>query len=230
MIILLRTLAGLFLLQMVGVSMANNGHLSEEELEAWFNSDIDLSEQVAKVNEGQLKFLDKPGKKPVYQAHNRITLLPMSDRDGWVNLSQCHTQLDAVHLAQLVFPEYTLRNLTVTESRGIEIALVEEKSVQLTNVGKDAKLCVSMQIQALTAQGEDRYMLTNGPFQRRFLDGYYPLNVLLLVEYGGSGLHPVMTHPVAQSGMRVTDDGQRMGIDARFEGVLRTQVLFKKNE
>jgi len=227
MIILFRTLVGLLLVLTIKVGTANDNQPSAEELEAWFNSDTDLSEQIAQVNEGQLTFLGKPGKKPVYQAYNHVRLLPTSYRDGWVSLSQCHTRLDEIHLAQLVFPEYTLRHLQVTEQKGIESAFVEGKSVQLKNVAKDAKLCVTMQIQALTAQGKGRVMLTNGPFQRRFLDGYYPLNVLLLIDYSGTGLRPVMTSPVAQAGMKITDDGNRMGIDAHFEGVLRTQVLFQ---
>ena len=221
-------MVALLLISFTQFSLAATSQPTAEELEAWFNSDTDLSEQVAKVNEGQLAFLTSTQEKPVYQANNTVRILPTSRDDGWVELSQCHHQLDAVHLAQLIFPEYTLRNLSVTDKQGISQAVVEGKSVQLKDISKGAKLCVKMQVQALLLQADGHYVLSNGPFQRRFLDGFYPLNVLLLVDYEASGLLPVMTIPASQPGMKVTDNGRQLGIDARFEGILRTRVIFSK--
>jgi len=218
---------GLMLFSAMQLSQVFAEQPTAEELEAWFNSDTDISEQVAQVNEGQLTFLPEPNNKQVYQAYNTVRILSTSIDDGWVELSQCHSQLDAVPLAQLVFPEYTLRKLSVTEKKGIETAEIEGKSVQLQDIRKGARLCVTMQIQALQLQTSGEYVLSNGPFQRRFLDGFFPLNVLLLVDYSESGLRPIMTIPESQPGMRVTDNGSQMGIDAHFEGILRTRVVFR---
>ncbi len=199
---------------------------TQAEMEAWFNDDAEF--RTADVNEGELTFLPALNTNATHKARaeNKIIILSTSVNDGWVNMAQCHRGLDAVPLAQLIFPEYTLRNLRITKRQGIKIAVIEAKSIQMEDISRGAELCVSMQIKALQKNNQGYYVLSNGPYQRRFLDGYYPMKLNLEIEYSQSGLKPVSIQPAEQPGLAVTDSNQKMNIDVNFEGVLRTQVSF----
>lgn len=198
---------------------------SEAELEAWFNDDAE--QRAAEVNEGQLRFLAASGGKKVYQGVNRIRLMPASLQDGWVELVQCHEHLDAVPLAEVIYPDYVLRKLRIMDAKSIDKISVQGASVQLEGVQVNARLCVGMEIRVLHREGEN-YFLKNGPFQRRFLDGYYPMQVILEVNYAGSGLVPVRIWPGEQTGVQLNDDGRQLRMDARFEGVLTTRIDFRR--
>jgi len=200
------------------------------EMEAWFNDDTEFL--IADVNEGKLSFLPDLKNKPTHkaQANNQIKILATSAKDGWVEMSQCHRGLDAMPLVQLIFPEYTLRNLKITKQKGIAEAVVEAKSIQMADVSHGAELCVAMQIKALKKNAQGQYVLSNGPYQRRFLDGYYPMKLELDVDYSQSGLEPIATMPMQQPGFEISDSKQQMKLNAHFEGVLRTQISFVSAE
>lgn len=208
-----------------GLSGAVHAVPSEAELEAWFNDDAE--QRAADVNEGQLRFLAVSGGKKVHQGTNRVRLTPASLQDGWVELVQCHEHLDAVPLAEVIYPDYVLRKLRIMKARSIDKASVQGASVQLEGVQANARLCVAMEIQALQREGKN-YFLKNGPFQRRFLDGYYPMQVILEVNYAESGLLPIRTWPAEQTGVHLDDDGRRLRMDARFERVLTTRIDFRR--
>lgn len=198
---------------------------SDAELEAWFNDDAE--QRAADVNEGQLRFLAANGEKKVHQGTNRIRLMPGSLQDGWVELVQCHENLDAVPLAEVIYPDYVLRKLKILNATSIDKVSVQGASVQLEGVQASARLCVAMEIQALQREGKN-YFLKNGPFQRRFLDGYYPMQVTIEVNYAESGLKPIRTWPAEQTGVQLDDNGRELRIDARFEGVLTTRIDFRR--
>jgi hypothetical protein len=42
-----------------------------------------------------------------------------------------------------------------------------------------ARLCLSAQTRALRNTGNGYFNLVNGPYMRKFLDGYYPMRVTL---------------------------------------------------
>ncbi len=199
---------------------------TQAEMDAWFNDDAEF--RIAEVNEGELAFLPNLKNENTHKAQskNKIKILPTSMKDGWVEMAQCHRGLDAMPLVQLVFPEYTLRNLRITKQKGIAEVVVEAKSVQMADVSRGAELCVVMQIKALMKNQQGQYVLTNGPYQRRFLDGYYPMKLTLEVDYSQSDLVPVAILPAPQPGLEFIDTKQKVNVKAHFEGVLRTQISF----
>jgi len=206
------------------ISFASEQNSSDAEKEAWFNDDAEF--RIADVNEGKLNFLVDSKKALAHKSENHIKILPESLKNGWVEMAQCHRGLDAVPLAQLVFPEYVIRQLKITKQQGIAEAVVEGNSVQMVDLSRGAALCVAMQVKALHKESEGQYALINGPYQRRFLDGYYPMSLQLNIDYSESGIKPVDIYPVIQPGMKADDKMKKLVINASFEGVLRTRVLF----
>ena len=193
----------------------------------WFD---DFEEKARAVNEGGLVFLRQPPEAPVHYLHNRITILPDSLSTGWVRLSQCHEHLDAVPALQIVFHPERIRKLSVSAQRDVRKAWVEGPSVQLEEVGKRARVCISAETRALSSDGERRFRLRNGPFMRRFLDGYYPMRVRLDVRWPGQALRliSVSPQPQPQPGFRLQREDDNLSIETLFEGKLTTTLVFSR--
>lgn len=181
---------------------------------------------VADVNNGELTFLAKAPNKPVHHHQNRIRIDDASLDTGWVHLEQCHTHLDAVPSSQVTYREGFVRNLRISRADGIGRAWVEGASVQLENVGPDACLCVQADTRALSGREGDSYFLRNGPYMRRFLDGYYPMKVSLTVRLETPRLRFAGITPPPQPGLSVTGGSQGVDVEALFEGQLRTEIRF----
>ena len=190
---------------------------SEEEL--FFKS-------VSEVNDGDLRFLSKAPERPVHHHQNRITLSPDSLASGWVKLEQCHQHIDAVPSSQIVYSEDRIRGLRITRSENIERAWVHEHTVQMENIRPDALICIEAESRALLNDRPDVYVLLNGPFMRRFLDGYYPMRVTMTVDLGSSGLRFDALFPAAQTGFTVHANEKEVGYDTWFEGRLITLIRF----
>lgn len=197
--------------------------MSAEELDAWFNG-----KSTAEVNEGELTFLTTPPDKPVHHHQNRIRITEDSLKSGWTELEQCHDNLDAVPRAQITFREGYIRNLRVLESHVIGEAWVQGPSVQLREVHPGARLCLAAQTRALNNSGNGYFTLNNGPYMRKFLDGYYPMQVSLKLEYPARLLQIIDISPPEQAGFHVSQKAGVVNIDTLFEGELRTQVQFER--
>jgi len=178
------------------------------------------------VNEGELEFLPAPPNGPVHEHHTVIGLLPHSLADGWVDLDQCHANIDAVASAQVVFHAGRIRDLVVTEHAGIGRAWVDGPTVQLEQVGRGARLCIRAQTRALSKNARGGYVLRNGPFMRRFLDGYYPMRVRMQVGFDEGVLAYAGISPQARPGLRVWHTDGLVGYDAWFNGRLTTDISF----
>ncbi len=178
------------------------------------------------INEGQLTFLRKPPDKPVHHHRNTMVITRRSLVDGWVRLSQCHDNLDRFPRVQVVYNRKRIRKLRITAYRGIERAWVEGASVQLRNVRKGALLCIKAESRALRRMANGRYELRNGPFMRRFLDGYFPMRVSIDVKLP-PGLRFTGISPAPQPGMRVTADSHGVHVRALFEGRLFTRIRLR---
>jgi hypothetical protein len=113
----------------------------------------------------------------VHHHQNRITLTRDSLSTGWGRLEQCHSHIDAVPSSQVVYSRDRIRGLRVVRADNIGRVWVQENSVQMENVGRDAMLCVEADTRALASDGQNGYVLRTGPYMRRFLDGYYPMRV-----------------------------------------------------
>lgn len=188
--------------------------------------ETDLEDQAINVNEGVLYFLDHPPAEPVHHHHNQIVFSPGSLDDGWITLRQCHQHLDSVPSSQVVYHRDRIRDLKIEAHRGIGEAWVEGHTVQLRDVGPEARLCVTAQSQALTRNSDGSFALSNGPFMRRFLDGYYPMHVTIEVQIPIECLQLSHIAPVEQQGFAITQESGHLRIDAWFEGRLFTEIVF----
>ena len=191
----------------------------------WVAEQERLEARIAEVNEGELAFLDEAPARPVHHHHNRILISDASLRDGWVRMEQCHQNLDRVAALQIVFNPARSRGLTVTASENVADAFVDGYSVQVRDIGERSRVCIAAESLALSGDGEGLFELNNGPFMRRFLDGYYPMRVSMRIEYPSSLTFADVT-PSAQTGFAVDRQPGRIDIDALFEGELRTRFRF----
>jgi len=191
--------------------------LSEEEM---------FFKGVADVNNGDLRFLSQAPQTPVHHHQNQITLNADSLVTGWARLEQCHTHLDPVPDMQIVYGQDRIRNLAILRSENIGRAWVHQNTVQMEQVARNALICISAETRALAADGDNRYSLSNGPYMRRFLDGYYPMQVSMRVRMDAPGLQFVDINPAQQTGFKVTQSGNEVGYEALFEGALRTTIRF----
>lgn len=208
-----------------GLSLpAVTGQLSPEEMEEWLFDDSDSL--IAEVNEGELEFLATSPQGPVHHHHNRVRITDASVEDGWVGLEQCHRHLDQVALAQIVFRPDRVRGLKVTRAENINKAWVEGASVQLQGVQANALLCVQADTRSFVYNGDGTFSLHSGPFMRRFLDGYYPMQVTLDVRVESSRLQFYQMLPQSRDGLTVRHADKTVHYEALFEGRLRTEIMF----
>ena len=90
---------------------------------------------------------------------------------------------------------HKVKQIKIVSSKNIEQAWIEGNSVQLINISEKAELCVEAVSRALIANKDGSFSLRNGPFMRRFLDGYYPMHVSMQVLYSGTGLQLASVSP-----------------------------------
>lgn len=194
---------------------------SEDLWEQW-PDELDIASQVALVNEGELELLPGAAAAGAHYHRNQIVITEASLDRGWVDLTQCHENLDPVPAAQILFRADGIRGLEIEHSRNIGRAWVEGHSVQLEDVGADAQLCIRAQSRALQALGDGLFRLRNGPYMRRFLDGYYPMRVAINIDYPAQRLRLVGQTPEPQEGFSVDRTSNGLQVDATFEGRLIT--------
>jgi len=213
----LSLLLALLLLSAVPAHAATNSAEDDWDLE---------EESTDHVNEGELRFLETAPDPAVLHSESRIRITPASLESGWVDLLQCYRNLDAVPKVEVVFDYNEMRGLAVVAKRGVGKASVSGHSVQLEDVSKQASLCIQAQVRNLYRQEDGGWVLRNGPYMRRFLDGYYPFRVTLEVNYPQELVRFVRISPQVQPGFRVESEAGRIAFDAWFEGRLSTGIHF----
>jgi hypothetical protein len=196
-------------------------------LHVWEHDDWDDSERTQQVNEGKLHFIEQnPGE--VHQHTNTVQISAQSLRDGWVSFQQCHANIDPVSRAQFVYNRERTRDIEVAKSLDIGRVWVENNTIQVEGVGKQAQLCMRARSRNLELLPNGGFRLRNGPFMRRFLDGYYPLRLSLTVEYPAELMRVAAIEPKAQPGFEVTDNNGAIAVNAVFEGRLVTAIEFRR--
>ena len=190
--------------------------------------EADLEDRIERVNEGQLRFLREPPPRPVHHHHNRITISEQSIGGGWVTLEQCHYHLDPVAAVEIVYHPQRIRGIHVLSSKGVDSSRVLGPSVQLSGVKRGASLCLQAESRALQTLGEGHYRLRNGPYMRRFLDGYYPMRVSLEVRYPPHRLSLIGFHPAPGASGQVLQETGRVVWEGWFEGRLYTDFDFRE--
>lgn len=211
-------------ISLLGSLTANE--ITPEELERWFNNDSMDPPNYTYVNEGELVFLKTKPQKTIHHHYNFMIIEENSLNDGWVRMRQCHTNMDVFSQVQIVFKSDRVKDIKVSSTKNIEKAWVEGSSIQLVNVRKDASICLEGFTKALIINDDGSYTLHNGPFMRRFLDGYYPMHVSLGVKYQGTGLKMDDISPEIQDGFTLKRNNEQLDVDAWFEGQLRTKIRF----
>jgi hypothetical protein len=101
--------------------------------------------------------------------------------------------------------------------------------VQLRNVATGARLCLSAETRALRHGGSGYFMLHNGPYMRKFLDGYYPMRVSIDVAYPEAVADADRHHPSSPVQDSIIEAPGTISVDAVFEGELRTLIQFQQN-
>ena len=200
---------------------------TREELEAWFNDDSQLHPAEQNTNTGQLVFLAQPPGKPAPHSTHQLTVTPDSIKSGWISIEQCHKNLDAIEAVEVVYRYQQMRSLVIQNTRYIGKAWVEGQSIQLQDVKRGAELCAQLEARVFNQGEKGNYFLVNGPFQRRFLDSYFPMHVSLTVSYPHKQLRFTKIHPAPQAGFKVTSSENKLDIDTWFEGKLVIGVEFK---
>lgn len=178
------------------------------------------------VSEGKLRFLLESPVKPVLHALNTLTVFASSLTDGWISLSQCYRNLDPVADSEIVYRYKAMRELKIVKYRNIDKARIEGQSIQLINVRKQAELCVTASVRILYQNSDGSYSLVNGPFHRKFLDGYYPYHLTLEVIYPASKLKLKQIIPAEQAGFAVERQTGKLLVESIFEGILNVEIVF----
>ena len=201
-----------------------NAPATDADASNWFDEPERPS--VPQAVQGELVFFAAPPDSHVLQSVNRLFIDTHSLADGWVRLQQCYRGLDPVPDAEIVYAYRDMRGLRIESQTGIASATVRGASIQLEGVGKAAELCVAAEAQMLVPNAAGNYALRNGPFHRRFLDGYFPMRVTLEVQFPAERLRLLSVSPVAQPGFSVRQDDGRLSIDGLFAGSLTIEALF----
>lgn len=178
------------------------------------------------IGDGDVRFLASPPPGLIHQHVKRLVITLDSLRTGWVRNEQCHYALDPVPELEVVFDPARVRDLRILRADHVGKAWVEGASVQLQNVRPDAVLCLASENHILGVSGDGgRYMLIVGPFMRRFLDGYFPMKMVLSVDYPPNllSLHDIGPEPIKP--IPLPDNGH-IEVSALFEGRLFVAMQF----
>ena len=202
--------------------------MTPEELEQWFNEDESVSTEA--VNEGELEFLLEPPVKPVLHSINSLTITEDSIDSGWVLLEQCYKNLDPIAKADVAFRYTSMRGLTITAHQNIDQLGIRGQSVQLTNIKPDAELCIRAEVRILSNNHNGTFSLNNGPFHRKFLDGFYPFHITLNIDYPASLLKSIQISPQQQAGFNISRSAGSILIDSYFAGMLSIEIIFQSHQ
>jgi hypothetical protein len=189
-----------------------------------------LEKRISEVSGGELEFLATPPAEPVHHHENRIRILPESLESGWVLLEQCHRHLDRVPLLEIVYHPDQIRNIRIRSTRNIDHSRVFDAGIELRGIHADALICLSAESRALHLQASGRFLLRNGPYMRRFFDGYYPLHLSMEIDYPAQLLSLQSVSPQTPDTPAYTREAGKLRWEAWFRGRLYTEIRFSRKE
>lgn len=198
--------------------------LSPQELEEWFQNDEHLHPYDKNNDDDALVFLRTPPTKRTPHSRNILTIPNHAIHSGWVEIDQCHEQLDPISAVEVVYRYKEMRGLRITRYKHIGKAWVDGQSIQLEDVEKGALLCIQAEARILYKQDNGRFILRNGPFQRRFLDSYFPMHVSMTIRYPAHLLFLSKITPTKQPGFEIKKENTTVHIDSWFKGKLFIEV------
>ncbi len=207
---------------------------TRKQLEEWYRSDFDgppekyFRAKARRINEGRLRLLPLDTAPRYMHARNIVTITPASIDTGWVRLRRCLTRLDAFPHVEIIWRYRYLRRLRLIETHGIGEATLRGRTIVLRRVGKHASLCAEAEVRVFFLDDDGSFVLANGPFFRRFLDGYFPLSLSLEVRYPAARLRLDSFNHRPGKRLRMTHSRGRVRIDAVFEGRMITILRFSR--
>ncbi len=191
---------------------------------------LDADFSVIDINEGELHFLTRPPKKAPHHHSTHITINNDSLTTGWVGNKQCHYNLGQVPALEIVFRKGGVRGLDIVRAEHIGKAWVENDSVQLEDLEKNAIICIVSETRSLRYNDLTKnYEWRGGPYMRRFLDGYFPMKVSLAIDYPSDKLRLETLAPAALL-LKATALPGHLRLSTLFEGRLNILVLFTTDQ
>ncbi len=224
---MMRSVVTLFLSLILAIFTVSSPYadaLSEEELEDWFNDDSEPS--IDDVNQGQLIFISPLADKNILSSEAIMTITDNSLKTGMVSLQQCYRNLDPVAEMEVVYSYKNMKQLRIVSVGNIADARVVGSSIQLQDVTASAFVCVAAEVQLLENTAEDSYVLSYGPYYRRFLDGYYPYHVTVIIDYPERHLRYADVSPIPRPLFELVKQPGKLIMDTWFEGVLLVNITF----
>ncbi len=188
--------------------------------------DDDSESRALQVNEGQLNFISPIENRSILHSDTHLWITPESMQTGWIKMRQCYRHLDRVSRTDVVYAYREMINFKVTKAKHIAQFRVKSHSVELEDVGKGAELCVRANVRILNRLSSKTFGMINGPYHRKFLDGYYPYHVSLTVHYPAGELQLEQVAPAPGNGFYVTQQTGTLSIESWFEGELRIELEF----
>ena len=199
---------------------------SDPDAADWFDQAEAEEARLREINTGVLEFHPKAPDTRIHRLYNRLEIDSDSLRSGYVDLHQCHDSLDPIHRAEIRYRYKRMKGLRLDTWQGIERAWVEGDSVQMVNVEEGARLCIRAEVKVLRARVGGGYLLRSGPFHRRFLDGYFPMQVSLDIRYPETLLRLTHMDPQSQPGLEIRQDHGGLRVEALFSGMLTMEFGF----
>ncbi len=199
---------------------------SDPDATDWFDQAEAEEARLREINTGVLEFHSKAPDRRIHRLYNRLDIGADSLTSGYVDLYQCHDSLDPIQRSEVRYRYKHMKGLRLETWQGMERAWVEGDSVQMVNVEEGARLCIRAEVRVLEARGEGGYQLRSGPFHRRFLDGYFPMQVSLDIRYPETLLQLTHMDPQPQPGLKISQERDGLRVEALFSGMLTMEFGF----
>lgn len=148
---------------------------------------------------------------------------------GLVSLQQCYRNLDPMTEVDVVYRYENMQQLRIVSSENIAQARVAGNSVQLKGVTAGAFVCIAADVQLLEKFAEDSYVMSMGPYYRRFLDGYFPYHAKVTINYPIDLLDFSAVSPSPKPHFDVVRKPGELILYAWFEGVLQLDIMFSSS-
>ena len=194
------------------------------ELEKWFNSDEELP--VKEVSNEKLIFLKEPPTTKTLHSTINLIVNKNSIDEGWTQMSQCYDNLDPIHVTEVLYRRGFIKKLKIKSYTNIANTKVIDNKILLQGVKKNASLCVTANVRNFYQNEDESFSLVNGPYHRKFLDGYFPYHLTLKIQFS-----PLLKYsysvPKRQQGFQIKHAKQLISLNSWFEGKLKTEFRFK---
>ncbi len=137
---------------------------------------------------------------------------------GWVRMSQCHRDMAPTGRSSVGFHPERIRNLRLTGIKKIGKSWIgkEGASIEMEDIGQGNEVCFEGELRAVYWNG-DQYHQKSGPYFLRFLDGYFPLKLDLMMD---SEKSDVRVSAVEPDWVPYRLEAGRLKINLLFEGKL----------